>query len=217
MKKIIKSVPILTVLFFAFVFVEVANSAPVLYLAPGGPEINPVPFSIDTSKDELINLNLYMKFLEIDFPSSEYDGFFGLDTELSLTTPGIIDPDVNVVWGDDIDTAFSQVDKPSDVQSEHSLRIRAYTNTNTNGLYGDIEIAKITFKSLQLGSTTISLLDTHPNLDVDFTAFKSDSFDGDVIFLGGDVSCVPIPGAVFLLGSGLLGLIGIGRKRMKKA
>ena len=212
MKKIIKSLPILTVLFF--VFVEVANAAPILYLTPGGSEVNPPSFSIETSKDELINLNLYMKFLETDFSSLEYGGFFGLDTELSLTTLGIIDPDVNVAWGDDIDTSLSRVDKPSDVHSDSMLRIRAYTNKND--LYGDIEIAKITFKSLQLGSTTISLFDTHPDMNIDFAANRGDPFDRDVVFSGGDISCVPIPGALLLLGSGLLGLIGIGRKRMRK-
>jgi hypothetical protein len=30
------------------------------------------------------------------------------------------------------------------------------------------------------------------------------------------INPVPIPGAVWLLGSGLLGLVGIGRKRLKK-
>lgn len=31
---------------------------------------------------------------------------------------------------------------------------------------------------------------------------------------GGDVSAVPIPGAVWLLGSGLIGFVGIGRKKL---
>ena len=45
----------------------------------------------------------------------------------------------------------------------------------------------------------------------------ANAYDTPIEVLGGTVSCVPIPGAVFLFGSGLLGLIGIGRKRMKKS
>ena len=40
------------------------------------------------------------------------------------------------------------------------------------------------------------------------------SFNGTVLsFTGNTTSPVPIPGAVWLLGSGVLGLLGIGRRR----
>ena len=39
----------------------------------------------------------------------------------------------------------------------------------------------------------------------------------EIEVLGGTVSCVPIPGTVLLLGSGLLGLMGIGSRRMRKS
>ncbi|MFN0317292.1 MAG: VPLPA-CTERM sorting domain-containing protein [Burkholderiales bacterium] len=41
--------------------------------------------------------------------------------------------------------------------------------------------------------------------------------NGDLVWGAADVSAVPVPAAVWLLGSGLVGLVGVARRREKKA
>ena len=41
------------------------------------------------------------------------------------------------------------------------------------------------------------------------------SFDGTTLSFTGNVSAVPLPAAAWLLGSGLLGLLGIGRRNTR--
>ena len=52
------------------------------------------------------------------------------------------------------------------------------------------------------------------NCTIPYTSGVGDHGDYQITFTG-DVSVVPIPGAIWLFGSGLLGLIGIRRKKLK--
>ena len=73
-------------------------------------------------------------------------------------------------------------------------------------------LASITFMCEAPGTSDLWVLDPDPSFD-DFGlsngAILDDQLTGQVI---GSVNQVPIPGAVWLLGSGILGLIGLRRK-----
>lgn len=50
--------------------------------------------------------------------------------------------------------------------------------------------------------------------DYDIMAYDATGFDHVTTWHNGTINVVPIPGAALLLGSGLLGLIGIGRRKL---
>jgi hypothetical protein len=106
-------------------------------------------------------------------------------------------------------------------------------NTGTNESGDDIYSATVGTQSIELGTTAeFELFFTNPDLS-NTSTYNVLNSDGDVYFIrygeGEDAmhvtlantlgelnaNAVPIPGSVLLLGSSLLGLLGIGSRRNK--
>ena len=68
-------------------------------------------------------------------------------------------------------------------------------------------VTSFNLKALDVGNWSLVLADV---------AFGMGANQIEVVTQDGSVNAVPIPGAALLLGSGLLGLMGIGRRRMRK-
>jgi len=204
----------LVVVLSVFLLATVSNADPILYLTPDGPSGTPQAFSDTVTLNDTVELNLYYKFLESEYPSAEYEGFFSVDAEIDFSVAGIVTPQADpVTWGADIDDSFSLVNVPSNVDTSRAMRIRGYALDE--GVYGDILIATISFDATGIGSTTLSMFDPYPSEDAEFFPWSvsKDALDADVQFVGGtlNVEAVPISGTVWLLGSGLFGLIGFRR------
>jgi len=81
----------------------------------------------------------------------------------------------------------------------------------------DALLATLVFECVALGTSDITLTSLNqagggPSGSADFVfnpTFESATFDGVV----GSISNVPIPGSILLLGSGILGLVGLSRRK----
>jgi len=82
----------------------------------------------------------------------------------------------------------------------------------------DVLLATITFHCKDIGWTELNPMYHFVSPDLsDFTLADNVSLDGGIEFQGITINQVPIPCTVLLFGSGLLGVMGIGRRRMKKS
>ena len=81
------------------------------------------------------------------------------------------------------------------------------------GASGHFLIATVNFKAMGMGTTSLDL--TESSLNPFSSASAGSSLK--VLFEPGSVTVVPVPAAVWLLGSGLLGLIGVARRKPREA
>jgi hypothetical protein len=99
------------------------------------------------------------------------------------------------------------------------LAAGTWTNADVTSFNGttlaDFEIATVTFQAINIGvsptDVTIGLFDD--GINERLWADSDGLIDVNPTFIGGSVTVVPVPAAVWLFGSGILGLIGVARRR----
>ena len=139
-----------------------------------------------------------------DFTTGTVGGNVDISWDTSiLTLDSTASPDVIKTWpGSDFSPNF---------QGTNTIRIAVGDSANLFNpvAYGPaFDIADLLFTASGPGTTAITLTPFNW-ADVDFSAFSSQPTG-----IGGNitVNAVPIPGALWLLGSGLIGMVGLRRK-----
>ncbi|OEU44833.1 MAG: hypothetical protein BBJ60_02875 [Desulfobacterales bacterium S7086C20] len=178
----------------ATVFLEPHGDLPTLY-----------GFELTVDPTELFLLDVYISVPE----AQEHAGFYGAGFYIGFDG-GVIRADAANVADPPFDSGWSVIDIGSDY-----VMYQAMMSTEEKNYYGDILMGTIQFSPIAMGTSMITSRDYSDFPD--FVYFDGGTFDDEVTFCGGTVNVVPIPGTVLLFGSGLLGLMGIGRRRMKKS
>jgi hypothetical protein len=106
------------------------------------------------------------------------------------------------------DTIEPSLPPPTDV-------VDVFDGTLGTGRSGLVPLFDITFGVEGAGVTTFTMEDVFPD-NASFDGFVAeDGFvaDGSIEYLDTEINTVPIPAAAWLFGSGLLGIIGIARRK----
>jgi len=106
------------------------------------------------------------------------------------------------------DTIDPNLPPPTDV-------VDVFDGTIGTGRSGLVPLFEITFDVTGAGITDFSMEDVFPD-NTSFDGFVAeDGFvaDGSIDYLDTEINTIPIPAAVWLFGSGLLGIIGIARRK----
>jgi hypothetical protein len=112
------------------------------------------------------------------------------------------------------DQFFAQVPVQDDVTGYLNADVSSFLTGVTTA---DFEIAVLTFSAVGPGVSALDLsVGTYP-LGSDIVWADGDGYEppSQPVFVDGSVtvSAVPVPAAVWLFGSGLLGLVGVARRR----
>ena len=176
---------ILTLLFLFFFALEL-NAAPILSV--GDYVTSPGDVQIDISLTQTADEPL---------------DFFGFRLEISPQDGGVVYPDpVSFTSGNAIDSStglWLEVIRNSDTRITATHGVLVGTPVD----YIDGIILSLTLSALQPGLYDLNFLDVEFGKGYDAKSIE---------ILNGSINVIPIPGAVWLLGSGLIGLVGIRRR-----
>lgn len=201
--------------FVAMVFSVSTASAAAVYLWPHGkPGPTPGDISVVIEPSQFgstLVLDTYLHFTADEDPSEK--GPFAATYRVNY------DPDtcIKASFGS-VNTDRWSIPEGSKVEVHpeiNEVHVWGYDYYDGEQLpYGEYLIGTITFDiagSPLLGTTTLMTADWSA-MDGDFLNWAGTGFDDKVTFYGGTATCVPIPTTLLLLGSGLVGLIGLRRK-----
>ena len=159
--------------------------------------------TIDLSPGDIITSDIYVSVLE-DTGVDAVDGLFGWSLVINYDHLAVTNVTPNyALWP----VGFPPTILPGSVTVEQSA---PFGSSNTGN---DLLLFSLTFECIGPGEDVLSIWDKSL-VTTDVITARGVSLDGQFPFELATVNCnaVPIPGAVWLLGSGLLGLVGLRRK-----
>ena len=197
-------------LFFAFVAAPVHAAATVWFdmsSEKGMGDMAPDEAWI-LKPSEVVWVELYVDIDESGLFGQQTSIYFDSD-QLEVTPGTIVD---SSVWG------FMPWTKlPGDVGVLPNGQVGMGGGDNSEGMEaGTIHLGTLELHCIIPGVSTLRA-DVYDSTMVNWVLSDGTILDDAILWPTAKISNAPIPGAVFLLGSGLLGLMGIGRKRMRKS
>ena len=209
MKKNILTLSI-TVFIFMLFFVTNGYAAPVLSLVPNDSSITNDDFYLEVLPLNQFKVDVYFDLSANDYPTGLYGATFNINFDPAILE--VITTSYNSFIFQDTQTSTISL-------NIDNILFGLLDNLDDNGGVDKFLMASATFQAKEgvMGTTFLTTNEFSAGDNFDFTTQAGESIDASVIFKGGEINVVPIPGAILLLGSGLLGLIGIGSRRMRKS
>lgn len=204
------------IIFLAVMFILLISplcfGAAVLSLVPESYAVTNNDFSIVQNGGDTVNFDIFF-----NLPSTEYaadDGLYGATFYVDF------DPAIVTVTGASFNTDLWDTSEGSKVTINQSEGNIEYGLLDSYDGSGPLDSFKLGSFSIQLASifdiTFLTTREFSPGDNYDFPLWSFDSLDDEITFKGGQISAVPIPGALLLFGSGLIGIVGV-RKKLRKS
>ena len=138
-------------------------------------------------------------------------------TSIDITNPGTVHP-VTGTYFSVLDTGSTSFSPTTWTSSDVGPEIL----TVTEGAHIDtIDITSFSFSGstslLTIMGSGTSVLDGGAVTPIEFVLTTQTTIPGSATSFSGTVSTVPLPGTIALFGSGLVGLLALGKKRKQKA
>lgn len=207
--KIIVACTIMVTLVF---LTSTIQAAPVLSMAPSGQSATNNDFYLAVNTLDTFTIDIYFDLPTSEYPSATYDGMYATNFNLNF------DPNYLEVNNTSYNTAAFEDSTFTNIVVHSNYINFGLLDEFGTGFDGQFLLGSATFNAKStLGTTYLTTSDTNPSVPGDFYTQNFTSIDTSVLFKSGEIeiSEVPIPGAVWLLGSGVIGIIGIRRKLSK--
>jgi hypothetical protein len=185
------------------------QAAPVLSMAPSGESPTNNDFYLAVNTFDTFTIDIYFDLPTSEYPSATYNGMYATSFNLNF------DPNYLEVNNTSYNTAAFEDSTFSNIIVYSNYIDFAPLDNFGTGFDGQFLVGSVTFNAKSsLGTTYLTTSDTNPSIAGDFYTQNFTSLDSSVLFKTGEIeiSEVPIPGALWLLGSGLIGMVGIRRK-----
>jgi len=168
---------------------------------------NSVDSAVQSEVDILPGVGTYDISLMVSGIIPEDPDIFELQFDL-VAPVGYVFDDTGLTYGIAVENWFltmgGVVPSQSEIYREASTEWAGFAYPLNNGML--VSGITLTIPDLQPGES----------FDLNFGNAQGDYADY-LVFADMTLTCIPIPGGLILLGSGLIGLIGLGRRRMKRS
>ena len=162
-------------------------------------------YAFDTGTETILNFgdelaaDIYVSVLE-DTGGNAVSGLWGWSLKIEFNHLEVIDVVVN-------GNLWPNIIVPPTVEP-NSVLVESASESFDGQTGEDLLLFSLTFECIGIGRDVLSISDKGP-LTNDVITADLNVLDGQFPFELATVNNVPVPGAVWLLGSGLLGLVGI--------
>lgn len=181
---------------------SVASAAPVTYFDFDGDKLADTSLLVE-NVGEAFTADIYIA--DVD---DTYGGLVSMGLQVSYDSSQV---NVTSIAQNATDWYLPMKDLP---RYDNTTGLAEMGGGRLDGLEGTLLLATITFECMDEGVSELLMAELYPELSTfdSFVAADGHVYDSEIGYGSADVTVVPIPGAALLLGSGLLGLVGITRR-----